>query len=312
LTGTNTCNLATGYLTNGTGTNADPNYTLDSQACTLAARQGLTYAGGVAAYDTGIAGLLTDLGTVPRTGYQEINTPKLDYQINQREHLSLLYHRLRWASPGGVQTTATDDYGVDTWGNDYVKLDYGVAKLTSLVRNNISNELLYQYGRELNDESQQPYSAYTQASLVGTGGNVPEVALATSTSGFFLGSPYYSYRKALPDERKWQIGDTLYYSRGNHSFKFGVDTVHNYDLINNTYESNGDYSYTYLGNYINDLLNKGKASSTCNSSAPPPRLPPRAPSANILVMLTSTRASDLLSSPFRRWTMASSPRTTGS
>ncbi len=134
LTGTNTCNLATGYLSNGTGANADPNYTLDSQACTLAARQGLTYAGGVAAYDAGIAGLLTDLGTVPRTGYQEINTPKLDYQINQREHLSLLYHRLRWASPGGVQTTATDDYGVDTWGNDYVKLDYGVAKLTSLVR----------------------------------------------------------------------------------------------------------------------------------------------------------------------------------
>ena len=42
LTGTNTCNLATGYLTNGTGANADSNYTLDSQACTLAARQGLT------------------------------------------------------------------------------------------------------------------------------------------------------------------------------------------------------------------------------------------------------------------------------
>src|SRR6202453_3084561 len=267
LTGTNACNLATGYLSNGTGANADSNYTLDSQACTLAARQGLaSYAAGVSAYDTGIAGLLTDLGTVPRTGYQEINTPKLDYQINEREHVSVLYHRLRWASPGGVQTSATDDYGVDTWGNDYVKLDYGVAKLTSLIRSNISNELLYQYGRELNDESQQPYSAYTQANLVGTGGDVPEVALATSTSGFYLGSPYYSYRKALPDERKWQIGDTLYYSRGNHSFKFGVDTVHNYDLINNTYESNGDYSYTYLGNYINDLLNKGKAASTCNSS----------------------------------------------
>jgi Carboxypeptidase regulatory-like domain/TonB-dependent Receptor Plug Domain len=266
LTGTNTCNIATGYLSNGTGANADPNYTLDSQVCTLAARQGLTYAGGVAAYDSAIAGLLTDLGTVPRTGYQEINTPKLDYQINEREHLSLLYHRLRWASPGGVQTTSTDDYAVDTWGNDYVKLDYGVAKLTSMIRSNISNELLYQYGRELNDESQQPYSGYTQNNLVGTGGNVPEVGLATSTSGFFLGSPYYSYRKALPDERKWQIGDTLYYSRGNHSLKFGVDTVHNYDLINNTYESNGDYTYSYVSNYINDLLNKGKANSTCNSS----------------------------------------------
>jgi outer membrane receptor protein involved in Fe transport len=117
------------------------------------------------------------------------------------------------------------------------------------------------------DENQQPYSAYTQNNLVGVGGNVPEVSLATSTSGFYLGSPYYSYRKALPDERKWQIGDTLYYGRGNHSFKFGVDTVHNYDLNNNTYESNGYFTYTYLGNYFNDLLEKGKLGSTCNSTA---------------------------------------------
>ena len=267
LTGTNTCNLKTGYLTNGTGANADPNYTLDSQACTLAARQGLSsYAAGASAYDAGIASLLTDLGTVPRTGYQYINTPKLDYQITEKEHLSALYHRLRWASPGGVQTSPTNTYAVDTWGNDYVKLDYGVAKLTSLITSSISNELLYQYGRELNNESQQPYSAYTKANLVGTGGNVPEIALATSTSGFYLGSPYYSYRKALPDERKWQIGDTLYYGHGNHSFKFGVDTVHNYDLINNTYESNGYYVYTYIGNYIDDLLNKAKSASTCNST----------------------------------------------
>lgn len=97
LTGTNTCNLATGYLCNGAGANADSSYALDSQVCTLAARQGLaSYAAGVNAYDTGIAGLLGDLGTVPRTGYQEINTPKLDYQINEREHVSVLYHRLRW------------------------------------------------------------------------------------------------------------------------------------------------------------------------------------------------------------------------
>jgi hypothetical protein len=266
LTGTNTCNLKTGYLTNGAG-GTDPNYTLDSQACTLAARQGLTYAAGVSAYDSGIAGLLSDLGTVPRAGYQEINTPKLDYQINDREHVSALYHRLRWDSPGGVQTSPTNTYAVDTWGNDFVKLDYGVTKLTSLIKTNISNELLYQYGRELNDESQQTYSAYTENNLVGVGGNVPEVSLATSTSGFYLGSPYYSYRKALPDERKWQIGDTLYYSRGNHSLKFGVDTVHNYDLNNNTYESNGYFTYSYLGNYINDLLDKGKAASTCNSTA---------------------------------------------
>ncbi|MGA2890557.1 MAG: carboxypeptidase regulatory-like domain-containing protein [Terracidiphilus sp.] len=278
------CNLATGYLT-GTGTQSaataalpyDSNYTVDSQVCTLAARQGYAngattgYDQGVAAYDAGIAGLVSDMGTVSRFGYQEINTPKLDYQITPKEHLSVLYHRLRWDSPGGVQTTATDDYGRDTWGNDYVKLDYGVTKLTSLITTNIGNELLYQFGRELDDESQQPYTPYTLANLEGTAGsagNVPEVAVDT-TEGMYIGSPYYSYRKALPDEHKWQVGDVLYWNRGNHSFKFGVDAVHNYDLMNNTYESNGDYVYNYLGNYFNDQINAnaGKAASTCNSSA---------------------------------------------
>ncbi len=254
---------ANGYVSGG-GANA-----LDSQAGVLAIRQGQPataagYAYGASLYQAGIVGLQADLGTVPRTGYQEINTPKLDWQINQKQHVSFLYHRLRWDSPGGVQTSATNDYGLDTWGNDFVKLDYGVAKLTSLLSPKISNELLYQYGRELNDETQQPFSKYTLANLVGTGGNVPEVALDTSVFAN-IGSPYYSYRLAYPDERKWQISDVLHYTTGNHSFTFGGDTVHNWDLLNNLYEANGYISYSYLGNYINDLANKGKANSTCGS-----------------------------------------------
>jgi hypothetical protein len=65
------------------------------------------------------------------------------------------------------------------------------------------------------------------------------------------------------------VGDVLYWNKGNHSFKFGVDAVHNDDLMNNTYESNGYISYNYFGNYFNDLLNEGKATGglTCNQSA---------------------------------------------
>jgi hypothetical protein len=266
IPGNPTCDYTKGLLSGSSATN--PNFTLDSETCTLAARQGLSYTNAASAYTTGIVNLLGDLGNVPRTGYQEINTPKLDYQINSKEHVSVLYHRLRWDSPGGVQTSPTATYAVDTWGTDFVKLDYGVTKLTSLITPTISNELLYQYGRELNDEGQQPFSAYTTNNLIGSTGVIPEVALATST-GFYLGSPYYSYRLALPDERKWQIGDTLYWAKGNHSFKFGLDSVHNYDLINNTYESNGYYTYTYISNYISDLMSKqaGKATNSCNSSA---------------------------------------------
>jgi len=278
------CNLSTGFF--NTTSSVDPNYTLDSQACTLAARQvaagshtftSLTggsisvssYDTAVVAYDDMISDLNTDLGPVPRTGFQEINTPKLDYQINPKEHVSALYHRLRWDSPGGVQTQATNPYARDTFGMDYVKLDYGVAKLTSLISNSISNELLFQYSRELDDESQQPYTTYSQAYLTGPGGNVPEININESSGGVYAGSPYYSYRKALPDERKWQVGDVLYWSKGNHSLKFGVDAVHNDDLMNNTYESNGYESYSYFGNYFNDLINSKMTTpvGTCNKSA---------------------------------------------
>jgi outer membrane receptor protein involved in Fe transport len=264
--GSPTCDVTTGYLSGSAATNA--NYALDSQACTLAAREKLTsYAAGAAAYGAGLGALLTDLGRVPRTGNQEVNMPKLDWQVNGKNHVSLLYNRLRWDSPGGVQTQSTNDYAVDTFGTDFVKLDYGVAKLTTLLTSNISNELLYQYGRELNDEGQQPYSAFTKQYLVGNGGNVPELSLDSPSSvGFYLGSPYYSYRKALPDERKWQVGDTLYFNHGNHSFKFGLDSVHNNDLINNTYESNGYITYAYIGNLLADMASEGKT-PTCNSGA---------------------------------------------
>jgi Carboxypeptidase regulatory-like domain/TonB-dependent Receptor Plug Domain len=261
-----TCNFTTGVLT------GDSN-ALDADACTLAARQGYTtYAQGVNAYDTWIGNLNSDLGTVSRFGFQEINTPKLDWQINGKEHLSVLYHRLRWDSPGGVQTSASADYARDTFGNDFVKLDYGVTKLTSLITNNMSNELLYQYGRELLPETQQPLTPYTKANLIGNGpsvnNSVPEIAMDTAV-GFNLGSPYYSYRLANPEEWKWQIGDILYWNKGNHSFKFGVDELHNYDF-NNTYggDGNGYFSYSYVGNYINDQMNflEGRTGG-CSTSA---------------------------------------------
>lgn len=273
-----TCNTTTGYLTGSTST--DPNYTLDSQVCTLAARLGLgSYAAGVTYYNNGLAGLESELGTVPRAGYQEINSPKLDWQINSKNRFSILFNRLRWDAPGDVQTNSTGDYAVDAFGNDFVKLDYGVAKLETQLTTRMSNELLYQYGRELNDEGQQKYTQYTLNNLVApgasvagaapnvAGGTVPYINL-TSANAFYLGSPYYSYRIAYPEEWKWQAEDILYYQLGNHSIKVGGDFVHNSDLEHQTPYYYGYYSYSTIANYLTDLGTKGTATSPgkCNSS----------------------------------------------
>jgi len=262
-----TCNATTGALSGAPSSAVN-----DANACALAARQKISYT--QAAYDWAVLlygnsavtasnypgvtavtdpGLNSDLGTSPRFGFQEINTPKLDWQINPKEHWSVLYHRLSWDSPSGVQTAAADQYAEDSQGNDFVKLDYGVTKLTSLITNSISNEFLFQYGRELDYETQQTLTPYSKSDFTGASG-VPQVE-AGYNYGVNAGSLYYEHRAAYPDERKWQIGDIVYWGKGNHSLRFGVDAVHNYDRMNNTYKSNGDFSYNWVGNMFNDILN---------------------------------------------------------
>ena len=131
LTGTEACNTTTGALT---GTAAGGSNSLnDINVCALAARQGVSYAQAsydwsallfgssnvnVASYAGAAAlsdlGLNSELGLVPRFGYQEINTPKLDWQVSPKHHVSVLFHRLRWDSPSGVQTTNPDMYAEDS------------------------------------------------------------------------------------------------------------------------------------------------------------------------------------------------------
>jgi len=274
------CSHATGYLnetTTGTGTLTHA--ALDNAVCTMAARLGLsTYAAAATLFDNDLAALTTDLGTVPRAGYQEINTPKLDWQVNSKNLASFLFHRLRWDAPGDVQTNSSAAYALDAWGEDFVKLDYGVAKLDSQIGSRMSNELLYQYSRELNDEGQQPYTAYTLNNLVAPngssiigglsnapkGGTIPYIGLDTSI-GFNMGSPYYSYRIQYPLESKWQVEDVFYLTSGRHTIRFGGDVVGNTDTIKQTPYYFGDYTYANIYNYITDLSTKGSA-GTCNST----------------------------------------------
>ena len=120
-----------------------------------------TYAAAASLYNTDLAAITTVLGPVYRTGNQTINMPKIDWQVNEKNHASFIYNRLGWRSPGGVQTQATNNYSIDGFGNDFVKLDYGIAKLDTVLTTNIVNEVRYQYGRELNNESSQPVTPTT-------------------------------------------------------------------------------------------------------------------------------------------------------
>jgi hypothetical protein len=269
----------------------------DQNACALAWRiYGGNYATAAAHYDqllygtavssvTGLSGpgILDDLGIAPRTGSEVLNTPKLDWQITPKEHASFLAHRERWDSPGGVQTQTSNAYAIDSFGTDFVKLDYGLFKLDSLINASNSNEFRFQFGRELDDEGEQPFSSFTSTYLnnststpvqvyidgsnalnVLTGTNTPNPAANTSSTnyGITAGMPYYSFRKAYPKEYKTQLSDTANWTHKNHNIKYGIDYLNNADTINNLYESNGVYTYTYFSNLFADILNPA---GTCDS-----------------------------------------------
>lgn len=164
--GTNSYSFTvTGNLSNpaNTGSSAYPigrSYQGNTGACALAAAMDpdagygatLPYQEAAAAYNQGLQVLSSFFGEVQRLGNQTINFPKLDWQINDRNRVTVQYNRMRWDSPNGVQTQSSNFYGRGSFGDDFVKADVGVFRLSSVLTNNLVNQFLVQYGRDMESE----------------------------------------------------------------------------------------------------------------------------------------------------------------
>ena len=223
---------------------------------TLATRLGVTPSQAQADYTAGLNGLITMLGPVPRTGEQYIWFPKIDWNINQKNHASFSVNRMRWASPAGIQTQSSNTYGIASFGNDYVKDTWGIAKLDTFITNNVSNEFRFQYGRDFEYENNQTPTPYEQSNLVNTAHYTNPLGLppqVTITNGFTFGVPSFLERPKYPSEYVQQYADTVTVLKGKHTFKFGADIIHTYDDTANLRYQYGGYSYSSLLNYFSDL-----------------------------------------------------------
>ena len=205
-------------------------------------------------YTAGIANLTSITGLTPRTGDQYIFFPKIDWQVNGKNHVTAELNRLRWTSPAGIQTSATQGYGVQSYGNDFVKDTFGIVKLDTVITNSLSNELRYQYGRDFEYEYNQVPTAYEDSVLdhISSGPNAgyvnpygipPNVNI---TNAFQFGTATFLNRPAYPDERRWEISDTVNHVKGNHNLKYGFEYLHTDDLSQNLTAVFGGFSYGNL------------------------------------------------------------------
>ena len=206
--------------------------------------------------DSTLAFLASISGPVPRTGDQKLFLPKLDWLINDKNTLTVSYNRLRWDSPAGIQTQATNTRAIDNFGDDFVNIDALNVKLASTLSPTLLNEFRMQWGRDNEFEFSQPPAPGEPTTAVN--GRSPQTILVGATT-FSFGMPEFLDRASFPDERRWQFADTVTMTAGNHTVKFGGDVNFVKDIINNLRFIGGEFNYTGatlgLPDFIVDYVN---------------------------------------------------------
>jgi len=200
--------------------------------------------------DDTLAFLNSLTGTVPRRGDQTIFFPKIDWQVNNKNTFTINYNRLRWDSPAGIQTQATNTRGRASFGDDFVKVDWGTVRLVSTLTPKIVNEFRVQIARDFEYEfSQKPLAGEPTTAL---NNSAPDVFL---TNGLEFGKPTFLERPKYPEEKRKQFTDNVTISLGPNTLKFGFDYNRVNDVLLNLRNESGAYSYNNINDFIIDYVN---------------------------------------------------------
>ncbi|HKO99750.1 MAG TPA: TonB-dependent receptor [Pyrinomonadaceae bacterium] len=201
--------------------------------------------------DQSLAFLAGLTGPVPRTQDQRIFFPKIDWVINKDNTFTASYNRMRSQSPAGIETQPTTTKGIATFGDDFVQTDSFNIRLTSTLAPTLLNEFRFQYGRDNLFAFSVAPSAGEAILALGPDGRPAQIGV----NGFTFGKQDFLERYANPDEKRWQFADTMTWSTGQHTFRFGGDINRVDDLLDNLRLESGSYNYSNLGDFTVDYLN---------------------------------------------------------
>jgi len=169
-------------------------------------------------------------GAASRNLKQDIFFPRIDYQYNDRNHISAEYNWQNYNQPNGYTTSATaNNSSVSTNGRADFHERIFVANWESVLTSRSVNALRFQFARDLE---------VTSANAPG-----PNVSISGIVA---YGQPNALPRPAFPDEHRWQVADTFSTTRGNHTLKAGVDINLIHEQISNLFQGGGLYTYSAL------------------------------------------------------------------
>ncbi len=158
--------------------------------------------------------LKRDFQTLPRTVTQDLGFAKIDWRPSERNAVSISLNVLRWVSPNGLQTQAVlnNGNGVGNNVNSSVRDKFGRVAWTSIPTPTMVNE--FRFGWFNDKQYDYPNDALAIPGIGFLGINITgQTNLGTATD----------YPRKNPLENRYQIADTLSWTKGKHSLKFGFD-----------------------------------------------------------------------------------------
>ena len=172
--------------------------------------------------------ITTDLlGAFPRDLKQDVFLGKLEYQLNQANHLSGVFNWQNWEEPFGYNTAPTVNNGGATQnGSGGTHERFFIGTWNTAISSSMVNEFRFQWGRDF--EFDNTNSPGPSASLL-------NIASYGETSAL--------PRPAFPDEHRLQFSDNFSIIKGTHVIKMGVDINLIHELLINLFQGDGNYSY---------------------------------------------------------------------
>src|SRR5450631_2200331 len=195
--------------------------------------------------------LLSLSGAYSRLQQQDIFFPRLDYQLNEKNHVSVNFNWGDYKSPNGYSGGPSySNSSVSTNGTAYYHERFLVANWTSQLSNTSVNEVRFQWGQDLET----------------AGANAPGPSVSLSNLQTY-GMPNALPRTAEPNEHRYQFSDVWSTTRGRHTLKVGGDLNLIHEVMINLFQGGGIYNYsgtTALANFQNwavDVYGSGGSSA---------------------------------------------------